>query len=1118
MRILSTAAFAVSGYASTEGRQCKTFNPLLGETYEAQYPDKGLHFISEKVNVCESPPYDCCLSLRGERLEILGRFQSEGQILGALYSDPVGVLTLQFEDGETFQWSKVTIYNIILGRIYCDHYGTMRIKGSGNYSCKLKFKEQSIIDKNPHQVVYSYKGYQSFGSLGVWLSRIDQEGFVMVVVLEGAKGRRLIDRGSGSAVVFIVGVIQEEETTLEVLPMNMEAQTKAELNKKAQSAVILCLDNKFYLKKKLYTFYMSAGRNISEHIDEFNKIILDLENIEVKFEDEDLALLLLTSLPASYKHFVDTLPYGREALTLEDGFTSVRGKSRSKSRGGRLKCYIYQSEDHLKRNCPKNNRKKSTGYVKKDEQPSSSGSTYDDSEVMMVMSAHALLDWIIDSGCSYHMTPKLDILFDFLECDGASVQLGDNKECKIRGIGKSGKVKVINGSSVILSEIRRDNCVYSLDGHAMAGELNASVEEKDSLMQVLPMNMEAQTKAELNKKAQSAVILCLGNKVLRKVTRETTTTGVWSKLETLYMIKLLANKLYLKKKLYTFYMSAGRNIFEHIDEFNKIILDLENIEVKFEDEDLALLLLTCLPASYEYFVDTLLYGRKALTLEDVMATLNSKEIKERSKAKGDDGKKDEQPSSSGSTYDDSEVMMVMSAQALVDWIIDSGCSYHMTPMLDILFDFLECDGGSVQLGDNRECKIRGIGKVRVQLKDGSSFVLHNIRYIPELKKNLISLGTLEKEGDTVKFQSGKVKVINGSSVILSGIRRDNCVYSLDGHAMSGELNASVEEKNSLMQVWHKRLGHISEAGLQVLEKQGLFGKKSLGKLDFCKNYVLGKFQSSQFWCRSTTQGVLDYDHSDLWGRISGIIGECWDAATEWVAERMYGRHGLAIMRYGVAYMKYGVGRHTTQGAIDYVHSDLWCPSQVESLGGKRFKQKVFRKFKEWKQLVENQTGRMVKKLRTDNGLEFCNREFEQLCIESGIARHLTIFGMPQQNKVAERMNKTLMDKMWSGHPSDYGMLRIFGYVAYPYDKQVKLEPRAVKCVLLGYPEGVKGYKLYKLDDESPKIVTSRNVVFNESVMYKGMLKDSGAGADKSVEELQVEVELQRLNNHTLVED
>nr|GEU64337.1 retrovirus-related Pol polyprotein from transposon TNT 1-94 [Tanacetum cinerariifolium] len=230
------------------------------------------------------------------------------------------------------------------------------------------------------------------------------------------------------------------------------------------------LANKLYIKKKLYTFYMLAGRKISEHIDKFNIIVLDLENIEVKFKDEDLALLLLTSLPASYEHFVDTLLYGREELILEDVLAALnlkeikegykakgdngkglyvrgradrrdshhsRGKSRSKSQGGRLKCYIFQSEDHLKRNCLKNNRKKSTGYVNKDDQPGSSGSTYDDSKVMMVMSVEALLYWIIESGCAYHITPR----------------------------------------------IRRDNCVYSLDGHAVAGELNASVEEKDSLAQ-----------------------------------------------------------------------------------------------------------------------------------------------------------------------------------------------------------------------------------------------------------------------------------------------------------------------------------------------------------------------------------------------------------------------------------------------------------------------------------------------------------------------------------------------------------------------------------------------------------------------------------------------------------
>lgn len=60
--------------------------------------------------------------------------------------------------GSSLKWafsSQVTtsIYNLILGKLYCDHYGTMRIQGNHEYSCKLKFKEQSIIDRNPHQVI-----------------------------------------------------------------------------------------------------------------------------------------------------------------------------------------------------------------------------------------------------------------------------------------------------------------------------------------------------------------------------------------------------------------------------------------------------------------------------------------------------------------------------------------------------------------------------------------------------------------------------------------------------------------------------------------------------------------------------------------------------------------------------------------------------------------------------------------------------------------------------------------------------------------------------------------------------------------------------------------------------
>ncbi|XP_007018961.2 PREDICTED: oxysterol-binding protein-related protein 1C isoform X2 [Theobroma cacao] len=152
MRILNVAAFAVSGYSSTEGRICKPFNPLLGETYEAEFPDKGVRFFSEKVS--HHPMIVAC-HCQGTGWKLWGDSNLKSKFWGrSIQLDPVGVLTLEFDDGEVFQWSKVTtsIYNLILGKLYCDHYGTMRIEGNREYSCKLKFKEQSIIDRNPHQV------------------------------------------------------------------------------------------------------------------------------------------------------------------------------------------------------------------------------------------------------------------------------------------------------------------------------------------------------------------------------------------------------------------------------------------------------------------------------------------------------------------------------------------------------------------------------------------------------------------------------------------------------------------------------------------------------------------------------------------------------------------------------------------------------------------------------------------------------------------------------------------------------------------------------------------------------------------------------------------------------
>jgi len=100
---------------------------------------------------------------------------------------------------------------------------------------------------------------------------------------------------------------------------------------------------------------------------------------------------------------------------------------------------------------------------------------------------------------------------------------------------------------------------------------------------VLPVTMSRTEKTEMVDKARSAIILCLGDKVLREVAKETTAASMWSKFEYLYMTKSLVHRQFLKQQLYSFKMVESKTIMEQLIEFNKIIGDLEKIEVHLQD-------------------------------------------------------------------------------------------------------------------------------------------------------------------------------------------------------------------------------------------------------------------------------------------------------------------------------------------------------------------------------------------------------------------------------------------------------------------------------------------------------------------------------------------------------
>ena len=73
-------------------------------------------------------------------------------------------------------------------------------------------------------------------------------------------------------------------------------------------------------------------------------------------------------------------------------------------------------------------------------------------------------------------------------------------------------------------------------------------------------------------------------------------------------------------------------------------------------------------------------------------------------------------------------------------------------------------------------------------------------------------------------------------------------------------------------------------------------------------------------------------------------------------------------------------------------------------------------------------------------------------------------------------------EVWSGRPADYSNLKVFGALAFAHVKQDKLDAWAVKCIFISYPEGVKGYKLWKMEPVRSKFIISRDVTFDETRM------------------------------------
>ena len=317
------------------------------------------------------------------------------------------------------------------------------------------------------------------------------------------------------------------------------------------------------------------------------------------------------------------------------------------------------------------------------------------------------------------------------------------------------------------------------------------------------------------------------------------------------------------------------------------------------------------------------------------------------------------------------------------------------------------------------------------------------------------------------------------------------LYQLDCESVPGSKEqASQACVIDEVDLWHQRLGHPSESRLNdIVRKELVTGVKlpKASKVSFCQGCVEGKMSRKPFKTRSSESG-----------------------------------------------------RSTRK--LEIVHSDVCGPMSSESLGGRRYfvtfiddfsrcckvyflkhKSEVFQKFKEFEAKVTNQSGNRIGTLRTDNGGEYLSNEFQDYLASKGITHELTMPHTPQQNGVAERMNRTLQEsaramlahanlpqgywaeaiaaaaylrnrvaispveqktphEMWYGRRPNLSHLRVFGCIAYahvPDCERKKFDGKARKLRFVGYCTTSKGYRLF--DEETRKLIKSRDVNFNEAV-------------------------------------
>ncbi|KAF2345651.1 Integrase catalytic core [Trinorchestia longiramus] len=310
------------------------------------------------------------------------------------------------------------------------------------------------------------------------------------------------------------------------------------------------------------------------------------------------------------------------------------------------------------------------------------------------------------------------------------------------------------------------------------------------------------------------------------------------------------------------------------------------------------------------------------------------------------------------------------------WIVDSGATQHMCNKQSEFSSYSDLSSPvRIEIGDGRALKGIGVGDVRLKITlpnmQVKNCVVKNVLFVPELACNLISVAQNAESGKETHFNKSTCEIVDENNELIVARHKVGRLYRLDCSYHVAAKYSSVSSDDLL---WHKRFCHLGFDNLKKLKSLDLVRgfDCSLGNENiFCENCCDGKSHRLPF-SRVDQRKVrkpLELIHSDVCGKINPSF--------------------LGGGSYSVTFT-YDYSRYTWVYII-------------------KNKSDVFGVFTEFKALVENYYDHKIKILRTDNGGEYVSTDFERFLKVNGIVHQKTVPKTPEQNGVAERMNRTIFE-------------------------------------------------------------------------------------------------------------